>query len=124
MKDNEVLDSLPELDKAAVQYFLLMQGQNKSLVERMNPEHVTLALENEKQAELHNYQKAELEHKDNNSNRIFLLALALAIVGLIVTILVLFRDRPEMVEKILYAAGGLLAGAVGGYGYGKSKREK
>ena len=27
-----------------------------------------------------------------------------------------------MVEKILVAVGGLIAGAIGGYGYGKSKR--
>jgi hypothetical membrane protein len=53
-----------------------------------------------------------------------LFALVLVIVGLIVTILVLFRNKPEMVEKILYAVGGLLAGAVGGYGYGKSKRSE
>ena len=124
MKDNEVLDSVPELDQAAVQFFLLMQGQSKSLVDRMNPEHVTQALENEKQAELHQFQIAELEHRDNNNNRLFLLALVLVVTGIIVTILVLFRSNPEMVEKILVAVGGLIAGAIGGYGFGKSKRSK
>jgi len=37
-------------------------------------------------------------------------------------VLFLYRDQPDMVEKILYAVGGLTAGLFGGYGYGKTKR--
>jgi len=128
MQHDELLDSLPEVDRTAVNSLLLlmMQGTRESsaLVERMNPEHVTQALENERQAELHQFQKAELEHKGNNSNRLFMFAVVLVVMGLIVTILVLFRNQPEMVEKILVATGGLIAGALGGYGFGKSKRDK
>ena len=94
MPDDELLDSLPELDRTAVNSLLLLMTQStresNALVERMNPEHVTQALENEKQAELHQFQIAELEHRDNNSNRLFLLALVLVVTGIIVTILVLF----------------------------------
>jgi len=132
MKDNEMLDSLPEFDKAAVQYFLLMQGQNKSLVERMNPEHVTQALENERLAELHNYQKTELEHKEITRKHLLLFILTIValmvLVTLLMVVLFVYKESPEFVEKLIYTIGGAIIGALGGgaagFSYGKSKRNE
>jgi len=114
------LDGLPKEVRSMMRYSFSMMNANMrepSLADKFTPENIDKALDIQKDG-------MQLEHKDNNTNRLFMLAVILVIAAIIVTILVLFRDNPDMVEKILYAAGGLLAGAVGGYGYGKSKRSE
>ena len=39
----------------------------------------------------------------------------------LVVVIVLLKDKPNIMEKMIYAAGGLIAGAVGGFGYGYKK---
>lgn len=41
----------------------------------------------------------------------------------IIIIIVLLKDNPEIMEKIIYTVGGVVIGAFGGYGYGKNKSE-
>ena len=117
MEENEVLGALPQQDRADVAMFLSKFG-------RMNPEHLTQQIENDRQTEEHRFQRAKLEHNKNIIDRLFFFLAVLVNAGLVVVILFLFRDRPEMAEKILVAVGGLIAGAVGGYGMGKSKRSE
>jgi len=94
-----------------------MVGPRESAIEKqVRPEHIPQFIELKEK-------EAQLAYKDNNSNRIYKIAAGIIGGGVIITVLVLFRDKPEMVEKILYAVGGLAAGAFGGYGYGKTKRE-
>ena len=119
-----MLDLLPEQDRTAMTAFLAMMKGTNSLEDRMNAEHVTQKLEIDRQTEDHRFQKAKLEHNKNIIDRLFSFLAVLVVAGLIATILVLFRDNPEMVEKILVAVGGLIAGAIGGYGFGKSKRSE
>lgn len=40
-----------------------------------------------------------------------------------IIIIVLLKDSPDVMEKVLYAVGGVIAGAFGGYGLGQRKRE-
>jgi len=124
MENSKELDLLPQQDRASAMAFLAMVKGTNALEDRMNSEHVTQKLEIDRQAEDHRFQKAKLEHNRNIIDRLFSFLAILVVAGLITTILVLFRDKPDMVEKILYAAGGLLAGAIGGYGFGKSKRSE
>jgi len=124
MTELDMLDLLPEQDRTAMTAFLAMMKGTNSLEDRMNAEHVTQKLEIDRQTEDHRFQKAKLEHNKNIIDRLFSFLAVLVVAGLIATILVLFRDNPEMVEKILVAVGGLIAGAIGGYGFGKSKRSE
>lgn len=34
----------------------------------------------------------------------------------------MFRDKPDVIEKIIFTAGGAFIGFLGGFGYGKSKK--
>jgi hypothetical protein len=43
----------------------------------------------------------------------------LAALIFIVVMVVLLKNQPDMLEKILYTLGGITAGAFGGYGFGK-----
>ena len=93
----------------------MTEPTESSVAKKITEEHITMMLGLEQKG-------IETQYKENKSNRVFIVAIAILGVGLIITILVLFRDKPDMVEKILYAAGGVAAGFLGGLGVGKSKR--
>lgn len=38
-------------------------------------------------------------------------------------IIVLLKDNPDVLEKIIYSVGGVIVGAFGGYGFGRQKRD-
>ena len=40
-----------------------------------------------------------------------------------VIIILLLEDKPEIMEKIIYTLGGVIAGAFGGYGFGKKQND-
>lgn len=42
----------------------------------------------------------------------------------IIVIIIFLKDTPDVMEKIIYTAGGLIAGALGGYGFGKTKKDE
>jgi len=84
-----------------------------NIAKKLQPEHIDKMLDNQQKG-------METQRKENIGDRIFWFAIALLVSGLIVTILVLFRDKPEMAEKIIYAA----VGALGGFGLSKIKRNK
>ena len=41
---------------------------------------------------------------------------------LFAVIIFVFKDNPDVVEKILFTTGGAIVGAVGGFGYGKARK--
>lgn len=41
----------------------------------------------------------------------------------IVILVNLLIDKPDILEKVLYTMGGLIVGAFGGYGFGKTKKD-
>lgn len=86
------------------------------LMKKMTSEHVTEFLEGQREANNNQFQ-------ESRDNKIFIIILVLIILVFIIVIILLLRDKPNILEKILYASGGLLAGAVGGYGAGKSKKD-
>jgi len=115
------MEEVPKEFKHIIRQSFSMMGMTgpaeSSVAKKITEEHITMMLGLEQKG-------METQYKENNSNRVFMIAIAVLGIGLVVTILVLFKDKPDMVEKILYAIGGLFAGAAGGYGYGigKSKR--
>lgn len=40
-----------------------------------------------------------------------------------IVVILILKDIPDVMEKIIYGLIGLVAGAFGGYGIGKNKRE-
>ena len=95
-----------------------MMGPRESAVEKqVRPEHIPQFIGLKEK-------EAELAHKDSKSNRYFQLAIVLVIAVLVGLVLFLYRDQPEMVQKIIIPAITFIAGAGGGYGLGKSKRSE
>lgn len=82
------------------------------LFKKVTPEHITHYLDDSRD-------NMHLGYKDRTQNRVF--KGFLVVVGMVafIVIIVLLKDKPDILEKVLYAAGGLVAGAFGGYGFGK-----
>ena len=79
-------------------------------------EHITQQQENEAKA-------MDYENKDRARNHRLVIIIVVALVALAVLVLVLFRDDAQTIREILVPVLTGLVGAIGGYGYGKSKRE-
>lgn len=60
-------------------------------------------------------------YQEKRDRKIFSFLISLLGIVFVLIVIVLLKDSPDMLEKILYAAGGVVAGAFGGYGYGKSR---
>lgn len=61
----------------------------------------------------HTYQ--EMKHR-----KIFTFATIVIAMIFFVVIIVLLKDNPDVMEKVLYTVGGVVIGAFGGYGFGKN----
>ena len=84
------------------------------LMKKMTPEHVSEFLDTQKKT-------MQNQFKENRENKIFLFSVLTIVLIFIVVLIVLLKDKPEIMEKVLYALGGLITGILGGYGLGKSK---
>lgn len=107
----------PEIIKQSLTIASIMQNSPESSIsEKITEEHIGKYLDS-------SHRNMELSYQDKNKQRIFTLLITLMLIGLIISIMIIFKSNPEMVEKILYAIGGFLAGSAGGYGYGRSKSD-
>lgn len=123
---NDVIDKVPEEDRHEVRKMMGMTMQmgrvmssspEMELMKKMTSENIESFLEN---------QKEELKYtfKEGRDNKIFLgIALFLFMIFIIILVLML-KDTPDILEKVLYTLGGLIVGAFGGYGFGKSRKEE
>ena len=117
---NDVIEKVPEEDRHEVKKMMTMSMQmgrvmsaspEMELMKKMTSQNIDTFLEGQKAA-------MEYEFKESRENKIFL-----GIVVLLFMILVfLLGDKPDILEKVLYTIGGLIVGAFGGYGFGKTKR--
>jgi hypothetical protein len=91
----------------------------------MNEEHITQVLDLAKQHDEREFilhkEGQDNEYKQTTSNRRYIFASFVIIILLILTIMIVFKDKPEVLTPVLSGIGGLLTGALGGYGFGKSK---
>lgn len=114
-------ENLPNHERHTVtreitQMMMGVARQENPIVKKITPEHIDKYLDGTK-LELQESYKGKHERKIFN-----LLILIVALVFIIVLTWML-KDNEAILEKILYTLGGLVAGAFGGYGYGKKSNE-
>ena len=85
------------------------------LMKKMTSQNIDTFLEGQKAA-------MEYEFKESRENKIFLGIVVLLFMIFIIVLVFLLGDKPDILEKVLYTIGGLIVGAFGGYGFGKTKR--
>lgn len=86
------------------------------LADKITSEHITSMID-------HSREESALESSDSRHARTSYLLFAVGVVllvGILVVVLVLLNES-ALVQTILCLLGGLAAGGVGGYGFGKSQ---
>lgn len=68
--------------------------------------------------------QAEIRSKDRHEIRLYVFFGVIISLIAFITIIVLLKDQPELLEKILYIVAGLILGAFGGYGFGRARARK
>lgn len=71
---------------------------------------------------------AELEMKNSYAEKfhkkVFAFLTMIIAMVFIILIVILLKDKPDIMEKIIYTVGGVVIGAFGGYGFGKNRDDQ
>lgn len=120
---SEALESMPPEARKYVEQVMISSVQmggilrpENAISKKITESHITEFLDGSK------LQMKE-EYKEKHERKIFSGIILCVILIFIIGVIVLLKDTPEIMEKVLYTLTGLLAGALGGYGYGKTKRD-
>lgn len=119
-----ILDSVPEEKRAMIESTLIagfsIMGQNSpdsAIAKKLNPEHISQFLAMSEK-DMHNHYKEKTEQK------IFIGFILIAAFIFFLLLVNMLRSNTEVLEKIISAVVGLVAGAIGGYGFGRSKKDE
>ena len=85
-----------------------------AVMEKLTPAHISMFLDGAEAEMQKSY--AEKFHRKINT----FLTMVVANVFFIILV-ILLKDNPDVMEKIIYIVGGVVIGAFGGYGYGRNK---
>lgn len=120
----EILEDLPK-DKKTSMAKLMVQSigitgrvsQESAISKKITSEHIGQYLEASKE----NMEKEFQEHRENKIFAVIIIIIALIFFGFLVVFL---KDNPSLLEKLIYSIGGVIAGAFGGYGFGKRQNKQ
>lgn len=121
---DDILENIPPEHRKSVEKMIIsssvqMRGiisPESHVMNRITSEHISDFLRVSEQ-------EMRLGYQDEKQKRIITLVTVIFAMIFFIAIIILLKATPDVMEKIIYAAGGLVAGAFGGYGYGKHKRE-
>lgn len=91
------------------------------IFDKITPEHISKAMDLAEAAELHGHQWATREQDTEKTNRFFAIAVLIIIIITVLLLINYLKDTPQILMPTLSGLIGLGAGAIGGYGYGRSK---
>ena len=122
----EIIDSfegVPENERKVIEKLMVssvqMSGRlspQNAISKKITEEHITQYLDGAREDMQNSY-------AEKKQNKIFAFLVLLMTMVFFVVIILIHKDKPEIMEKILYTLGGLVAGAFGGYGFGKKRNE-
>ena len=87
-----------------------------AVMKKITTEHISQYLNGAEQEMKNSY--AEKFHK-----KVFTFLSMIVAMIFFVIIIILLKEIPDVMEKVIYAVGGVIAGAFGGYGLGKNQRD-
>ncbi|MDE5719028.1 MAG: hypothetical protein K2I53_15765 [Lachnospiraceae bacterium] len=120
----EVLESVPPEHRKIIERMMISSVQMRSIssppeavvMKKLTPEHISQFLEGASQEMQKNY--AERFHK-----KVFTFLTMIVAMIFFVVVIVLLRDDTDVMEKVIYAVGGVCAGAFGGYGFARKRTD-
>lgn len=121
------LDGIPDDVKNRVKKLVVQQesfgmmgigrfSQENEIAKKINAEHISNYLDGAK-AQMHN------EYKERHENKIYTTILVFFALIFFIVVIVLLKDDKDILEKIIYSITALVAGAFGGYGFGRHKNQ-
>ncbi len=87
-------------------------SQENEVAKKINETHITNYLDGARE-QMHN------AYKERHEKKIFTVILVFLALVFFTAIIVLLKNTPDILEKIIYSVASLIAGAFGGYGLGK-----
>ncbi|MDQ7012970.1 MAG: hypothetical protein Q9O74_03630 [Planctomycetota bacterium] len=118
----DVMRQMPPQVKEMMASFTMGPPTNP-IMNKINEDHISKALELASQAVDNNYKLDSREVDIKGSNRWFALAVFGTSLIVVLVLVMVLQDKPEVLLPTLTGLFGLAAGAIGGYGYGKSKTD-
>lgn len=118
----DVLESVtPEHRKVIERMMISSSIQMRSIsspetavMKKITPDHISKYLDG-----------AELEMKNSYQEKfhrkIFIFTTMVVAMIFFIVLVILLKDNPDVMEKVIYTAGGIVAGAFGGYGFGRNR---
>ena len=87
-------------------------SQENEVAKKINETHITNYLDGARE-QMHN------DYKERHEKKIFTVILVSLALIFFIVIIILLKNTPDILEKIIYSVASLIAGAFGGYGLGK-----
>ena len=120
-RQGDAFDDLPEEEKHLAVSFMRMSMESVSpqleLSRKMTSEHITEFLQGQREASNNGF-------KERRETRIWVGIILLLVMIFIISLIIILKNDPNTMKEILAAIIGLVAGAIGGYGYGKQKTDE
>ncbi|HAX51544.1 MAG TPA: hypothetical protein DCX82_06345 [Lachnospiraceae bacterium] len=121
---DDLLENVPLETRSEVKKMISMSWQmgrvispETELMNKMTSEHISTFLASQDTA-------MQKQFQESRENRIFIFGVFVLSLIFIVVLIILLSNKPDIMEKVLFTLGGLVTGAFGGYGYGKSKNNE
>ena len=121
---SQALEGLPvdkreTIEKTLVTQFAMITSRSSPEFEisrKITSDHITKLLDTQSKS-------MEYTYKDEQHKRWFYVALIALVSAVVVVLVLILKDKPDVLEKVLIGLGGVIAGAAGGYGL-KASQDK
>ena len=120
---SEVLEDMPPEVRKHVEKFMISSVQmggimrpENAISKKITEKHITEFLDGSRQ-------QMKEEYKERHESKIFKCVILIIMLIFIIAVIVLLKETPQIMEMVLYTLAGVFGGALGGYGYGKTRRD-
>lgn len=121
----DVLESVPPEHRKVIERMMIsssiqmrsISSPETAVMKKLTPDNISKYLDG-----------AELEMKNSYAEKfhrkIFTFLTMLVAMAFFILLVILLKDNPDIMEKIIYIVGGVVIGAFGGYGFGKNRNDE
>lgn len=118
--DVDIIDSESKehelIEMSQVMATLSQISSGTDFSDKITTEHITKYLDGAEK-------NMTLAFEEKKHSKYFILALAIIVSIVFIILVVILKDKPDVLEKFIYSVGGLFTGFAGGYGLGKKRED-
>ena len=122
----DVLESVPPEHRKVIERMIIsssvqmrrsLPSPETAVMKKLTPDHISKYLDG-----------AELEMKNSYAEKfhrkVFTFLTMIVAMVFFIFLVILLKDNPDVMEKIIYTVGGVVVGAFCGYGFGKNRNDE